>query len=30
MTKEATVATKIELLAVRRSILIKAPPERVW
>ena len=30
MTKEATVATKIGLLAVRRSILIDAPPERVW
>jgi uncharacterized protein YndB with AHSA1/START domain len=30
MAKETAVATKIGQLAVRRSILIKAPPERVW
>lgn len=30
MIREATVATKIGLLAVRRSILIKASPGRVW
>lgn len=30
MAEEATVMTKIGLLAVRRSMLIKAPPERVW
>jgi uncharacterized protein YndB with AHSA1/START domain len=30
MAKEAPVATKIGLLAVRRSVLINASPERVW
>ena len=29
-TKEATVVTKIGQLAVRRSILVNAAPERVW